>query len=79
MATPEDAVAVAPAPTEDLPKEVPAVSETTAEETEESSVLTEGQIDTIKSVWEQVEALGPETVGVILFKHIFALAPEAVS
>ena len=35
-------------------------------------------MDTIKASWAKAEPLGVETIGVILFKHIFAAAPGAL-
>ena len=33
----------------------------------------------IQSTWATAAALGAEEIGVLLFKNIFAIAPEAVS
>ena len=41
--------------------------------------LSPKQIKIIQTTWAVVEKLGAETVGVLLFKHIFEAAPEAAS
>ena len=44
---------------------------------EEEGPLTKAQVDVITKTWATVETLGAETVGVILFEHIFRLAGDA--
>lgn len=39
--------------------------------------LTQRQIQLIQTTWAAAEKLGAETVGVLLFKHIFEAAPGA--
>jgi hemoglobin-like flavoprotein len=43
-----------------------------------SAPLTEAEIGIIEKSWKMVEALGAETVGVLLFKQIFNAAPQAL-
>merc|ERR1712050_229437 len=40
--------------------------------------LSSMEVDVVRKTWEQVAELGVETVGVILFKHIFTIAPGAL-
>jgi len=40
--------------------------------------LSEQEIVLVETSWKKAASLGAETVGVILFKHIFALAPDAL-
>mmetsp|Transcript_108190 Transcript_108190/g.345529 ORF Transcript_108190/g.345529 Transcript_108190/m.345529 type:complete len:138 (-) Transcript_108190:776-1189(-) len=40
--------------------------------------LTDAEIGIVENTWKQVAGLGVETVGVILFKHIFTIAPDAL-
>jgi len=42
----------------------------------EEGPLTKAQIELIQTTWKAVEGLGAETVGVILFEHIFRLAGD---
>jgi len=39
--------------------------------------LTEAETVLVEDTWKQVEGLGAEAVGVLLFKNIFEIAPEA--
>jgi len=48
------------------------------EKTADASVLSSAQVDAVTASWDKVEALGAETVGVLLFKRIFEIAPEAL-
>ncbi|CAK0893043.1 unnamed protein product, partial [Prorocentrum cordatum] len=43
-----------------------------------TAVLTEEQVSVIQTTWKQAAALGAETVGVLLFKQIFDIAPQAL-
>ncbi|CAK0893042.1 unnamed protein product, partial [Prorocentrum cordatum] len=43
-----------------------------------TAVLTEEQVSVIETTWKQAAALGAETVGVLLFKQIFDIAPQAL-
>jgi len=40
--------------------------------------LSEQEIVMVETTWKKAAGLGVETVGVILFKHIFTLAPDAI-
>ena len=44
---------------------------------EDEGPLTKAQVEVITKTWATVETLGAETVGVILFEHIFRLAGDA--
>merc|ERR1719512_230977 len=60
-----------------------AVSENTNEQPEFTKALLEAplssmEVDVVRKTWGQVAELGVETVGVILFKHIFTIAPGAL-
>jgi len=50
----------------------------TSSNEEKTAVLSSAQVDAVTASWDKVEALGAETVGVLLFKRIFEIAPEAL-
>jgi hypothetical protein len=41
-------------------------------------LLTKAEIKSIQESWKKVEHIGEEPVGLLLFKHIFTIAPAAV-
>ena len=45
---------------------------------EEDGALTPHRIRLIQASWQKVRGLGSETVGVLLFKNIFTIAPGAL-
>lgn len=45
---------------------------------EMSTPLSTAQVITVEESWSKVEGLGAETVGVLLFKNIFEIAPQAL-
>jgi len=45
---------------------------------ESNAALTKEEKSLVESTWAQVVGLGKENVGVLLFKHIFEIAPEAL-
>ena len=46
-------------------------------EFEEDNELSQERINLIQTTWNAAYGLGDETVGVLLFKNIFRIAPEA--
>ena len=61
-------------PTDDKAAETSSPEEKTAD----ASLPSTGQVDAVTASWDKVAALGAETVGVLLFKRIFEIAPEAL-
>lgn len=61
-------------PTDDKAAETSSLEEKTAD----ASLLSSAQVDAVTASWDKVAALGAETVGVLLFKRIFEIAPEAL-
>mmetsp|Transcript_139084 Transcript_139084/g.242001 ORF Transcript_139084/g.242001 Transcript_139084/m.242001 type:complete len:177 (+) Transcript_139084:95-625(+) len=47
-------------------------------ESEDNDDLTEKEVQTVEETWGLAAGLGVETVGVLLFKNIFEIAPEAL-
>lgn len=47
-------------------------------ESEDNDDLTEKELQTVEQTWALAAGLGVETVGVLLFKNIFEIAPEAL-
>jgi len=47
-------------------------------EDKQEAGLTKEDISLVQGSWQKAAALGAETVGVLLFKHIFEIAPEAL-
>lgn len=48
------------------------------EEPPKNSLMSAEEIEIIQNSWAQLETLGIERVGIVLFKNIFRLAPEAI-
>lgn len=48
-------------------------------EKKDDGPLTPEQVEDVTTSWEKVVSLGLETVGVLLFKNIFKIAPEALA
>ena len=44
----------------------------------DDNTLNESRIKLVKESWEKAKGLGAETVGVLLFKNIFTIAPGAL-
>jgi len=61
-------------PTDDKAVETSSPEEKTAD----ASLPSSAQVDAVTASWDKVAALGAETVGVLLFKRIFEIAPEAL-
>ena len=61
------------------PRAPPRLAEAKAQPKQnEEAVLTEDQVSVVEKTWKQAAALGAETVGVLLFKQIFDIAPQAL-